>query len=264
MHDLENVEFYWDDILVHTRTWEEYIKALRELFRRLLAAGITIRPTKCLFGVNTVHFLGHRLEEGLIGLHEDNVTKIRDAPRPTTKKQIRSSMGLAGYYRDFIPNFAALAAPLSDLTRKGQPNKVEWGEAYQSIKALLTKEPVLRLPDPGKTYFMQTDASDSGIGAVLMQKHDGKLFAFAICVCYASKKLSSAECNYSTIEKECLAIVWGFKRFHLYLYGVPFVLQADHEPLKYMNSAKFANECVGLCFFRVTTSELRLSRDLGM
>ena len=242
LRGLDNVEFYWDDILVHTRTWEEHIKALRELFRRLLAAGMTVRPTKCLFGVNTVDFLGHRLEEGLIGLHEDNVTKIRDAPRPTTKKQIRSFMGLAGYYRDFIPNFAALAAPLSDLTRKGQPNKVEWGEAqekaYQSIKALLTKEPVLRLPDSRKVYFLQTDASDSGIGAVLMQmKHDGKLFP----VCYASKKLSSAERNYSTIEKECLAIVWGFKRFHLYLYGVPFVLQTDHEPLKYMNSAKFAN-----------------------
>ena len=91
------------------------------------------------------------------------------------------------------------------------------------------------MPDPGKTYFLQTDASDSGIGAVLMQKHDGNLFQ----VCYASKKLSSAERNYSTIEKECLAIVWGFKRFHLCLYGVPFVLQTDHEPLKYINSAKF-------------------------
>ena len=132
------------------------------------------------------------------------MTKIRAAPRPTTKKQIRSFMGLAGYYHgDFIPNFAALAAPLSDLTRKGQPNKVEWSEAqekaYQSIKVILTKEPVLRLPDPTKTYFLQTDASDSGIGAVLMQKHDGKLFP----VCHASKKLSSAERNYSTIEKEC-------------------------------------------------------------
>ena len=250
LHGLDNVEFYWDDILVHTRTWEEHIKVLQELFTRLLAAGMTIRPTKCLFGVNTVDFLGHRLEEGLIGLHEDNVAKIRDAPRPTTKKQIRSFMGLAGYYRDFIPNFAALAAPLSDLTCKGQPNKVEWGEAqekaYQSIKALLTKEPILRLPDPGETNFLRTDASDSGIGAVLMQEHDGKLFP----VCYGSKKLSSAERNYSTIEKECLAIVWGFKRFHLYLYGVPFVLQTDHEPLKYMNSAKFANgSCFGLCFF---------------
>ena len=207
LHGLENVEFYWDDILVHTRMWEEHIKALRELFRRLLAAGMTIKTTKCLFGVNTVDFLCNRLEEGLIGLHENNVTKIRDARRPTTKKQIRSFMGLTGYYRDFIPNFAALAVPLSDLTRKGQPNKVEWGEAqekaYQSIKALLRKEPVLRLPNPGKTSFLQTDASDDGIGAVLMQDDDGKLFP----VSYGSKKLSSAELNYSTIEKECLAIV---------------------------------------------------------
>jgi len=83
LHELDNVEFYWDDILVHTRTWEEQIKLPRELFRRLLAAGMTIRPTKCICGVNTVDFLGHRLEEGLIGLYEDNVTKIRDAPRPT-------------------------------------------------------------------------------------------------------------------------------------------------------------------------------------
>ena len=88
-----------------------------------------------------------------------------------------------------------------------------------------------------KTYYLQTDASNTAIGAVLMQKHEEKLFP----VCYASKKLSSAERNYSTIEKECLAVVWGIKRFHLYLYGVPFVLQTDHESLKYMNSAKFAN-----------------------
>ena len=150
-------------------------------------------------------------------------------------------MGLAGYYRDFIPNFAAIAAPLSDLTRKGQPNKVEWSEAqekaYQTIKSYLTSEPILRLPDPAKTYFLRTDASNNGIGAVLMQRHDEKLFP----VCYASKKLSSAERNYSTIEKECLAIVWGIKRFHLYLYGVPFVLQTDYEPLKYMDSVKYTN-----------------------
>ena len=86
LHGLDNVEFYWDDILVHTRTWEEHIKVLRELFRRLLAAGMTIRPTKCLFGVNTVDFLGHRLEEGLIGLHEDNVSN-KDQRCPKTSHE---------------------------------------------------------------------------------------------------------------------------------------------------------------------------------
>ena len=207
----------------------------------LVQAGLTIGPTKCLFGVNSVDFLGHRLEQGMIGLDQDNVEKIKDASRPSTKKQVQSFMGLAGYYRDFIPNFAAIAAPLSDLTQKGQLNKVEWSEAqekaYQTIKSYLTSEPILRLPDPAKTYFLRTDASNNGIGAVLMQRHEEKLFP----VCYASKKLSRAECNYSTIEKECLAIVWGIKRFYLYLYGVPFVLQTDHEPLKNMDSAKYTN-----------------------
>ena len=230
IEDLDDVDFYWDDILVHTRTWEEHIRALRELFSRLVQAGLTIRPTKCLFGVNSVDFLEHRLEQGMIGLHQDNVDKIKNAPRPSTKKQVRSFMGLAGY-----------PAPLSDLTRKGQPNKVEWSEAqekaYQTIKSYLTSEPILRLPDPAKTYFLRTDASNNGIGVVLMQTHDEKLFP----VCYGSKKFSSAERDYSTIEKECLAIVWGIKRFHLYLYGVPFVLQTDHEPLKYMDSAKYTN-----------------------
>ena len=165
----------------------------------------------------------------------------KDAPRPKTKKQVRSFMGLAGYYRGFISNFAAIAAPLSDLTWKGQPNKVERGEAqeraYKTIKSYLSSKPILRLPDPRKTYFLWTDASNSGIGAVLIERHSEKLFL----VCYASKKLSSAERNYSTIEKEFLAIVWGIKRFHLYLYGVPFVLQTVHEPLKYIDSAKYSN-----------------------
>ena len=161
IEDLDDVDFYWDDILVHTRTWEEHIRALRELFSRLVQAGLTIRPTKCLFGVNSVDFLEHRLEQGMIGLHQDNVEKIKNAPRPSTKKQVRSFMGLAGY-----------PAPLSDLTRKGQPNKVEWSEAqekvYQTIKSYLTSEPILRLPNPAKTYFLRTDASNNRIGAVLM------------------------------------------------------------------------------------------------
>ena len=135
-------------------------------------------------------------------------------------------------------------APLSDLTQKGQPSKVEWGDAqekaYQTLNNLLTNDPILHLLDPEKTFVLRMDASDYGIGAVLMQEHGGKLFP----ICYANKKLSNAELNYSTIEKECLALVWGIKRFHMYLYGVHFVLQTDHEPLKYMSSAKFTKNCL--------------------
>ena len=239
--DMDNVVFYWDDILVHTNTWEEHMKTLRELFKKLTDAHLTVRPSKCILGTDNVDFIGHRLSEGLKGLHENNVKKIKDPPRPTPKKQVRSFYGLASFYREFCPNFAAITAPLTDLLKKGQPNQVRLEEpqerAFQTVPNLLCIKPILRLPDPLKTYTQSTDASNEGIGAVLMQEHDGKLHP----VSYASKNLSSTEKNYSTVEKECLAIVWGVKKFGLYLQGIPFVLQTDHMPLNYLGSAKFNN-----------------------
>ena len=112
LHGLDNVEFYWDDILVHTHTWEEHIKALQELFRRLLADGMTIRLTKCLFGVNTVDFLGHRLEEGLIGLHEDNnMTKIRDAPKTNNEEASTIVHGFGWILQRFYPQLRSFGCP---------------------------------------------------------------------------------------------------------------------------------------------------------
>ena len=107
LHGLENAKFYWDNILVHTRTWEEHIKARREFCRRLLAAGMTIRPTKCLFGVSWSS-LGGRCNWH--GLHEDNVTKIRDSPRPTTKKQIRSFIGFGWILQRFYPQLRCISS----------------------------------------------------------------------------------------------------------------------------------------------------------
>ena len=108
IEDLDDVDFYWDDILVHIRSWEEQI-----------------RPTKCLLGVNSVDFLGHRLEQGMIGLHQDNVEKIKDVPRPSTKKQVRSFMGLAGYYRDFsFPTLQRSQRPCLISHGKANPIKL--------------------------------------------------------------------------------------------------------------------------------------------
>ena len=125
IEDLDDVDFYWDDILVHTGTWEEHIRAVRELFSRLVQAGLTVDSTKCLFGVNSVDFLGHRLEQGMNGLHQDNVEKIKDAPRPSTKKQVRSFMGLAGYYRDFsFPTLQRSQRPCLISHGKANPIKL--------------------------------------------------------------------------------------------------------------------------------------------
>jgi hypothetical protein len=238
---MSNVTHYIDDIIVYTETWEEHCKVLGELFQRITNANLHIRPSKCILGANKVDYLGHNLGSGEIGLQEHNVQKIHNAVRPVTKKDVRSLLGLTEYYRNYIPNYATIAAPLTDLTKKGAPNKVVWGDpqkkAFVSLKQHLTSSPVLKLPDMTKQYTLRTDASDTGVGAVLMQEHDGELFPVA----FTSKKLSQPERAYSTMERECLALVWAVQKFQLYVYGKPFVLQTDHQPLVYLNRCKITN-----------------------
>nr|XP_018672786.1 uncharacterized protein zf(cchc)-26 isoform X2 [Ciona intestinalis] len=242
LEGMENVEHYIDDVIVHTRTWNDHLATLEELFKRLARANVTARPTKCRLGAGDVDFLGHHVGNNVIGLHDDNVRKIRDAPRPKSKSEVRSFLGLTGYYRDYIANYAAVAVPLTDLTKKGHPDIVEWGDAqdraFNNLKLMLSKKPILHLPDPSLGFVLRTDASRDGIGAVLMQVHEGKYFP----VSYASKKLSSAERRYSTIERECLAVVWGVKKFMMYLYGTKFVIQTDYQPLSFLQKTKFDND----------------------
>ncbi|RUS77523.1 hypothetical protein EGW08_014707 [Elysia chlorotica] len=241
LEGMDNVVDYIDDLLVHTKTWEEHLQVLEELFKRLKAANLVARPTKCELGATQVDFLGHCLGRGTVGLQDCNVEKVKDAPRPTTKKEIRSFLGLVGYYQPFIPNFAAIAAPLSDLTRKGQPNKIAWGEpqerAYATLKKAVISKPILVLPDVNKEFVLRTDASDIGLGATLLQNRDGHIFHVA----YASRKLLYREKRYSEMERECLGIVWGIKKFALYLYGKQFTLQTDHRPLEFLKISKFDN-----------------------
>lgn len=141
----------------------------------------------------------------------------------------------------FIPNYASIAAPLSDLTKKGQPNKVVWGEAqarsFEKLKKALCEFPILNLPDFDRPFVLQTDSSNVGIGAVLLQEDGDTKKPIA----YASRKLKGAELNYATVEKECLALVWGILKFHRYLYGKEFLLETDHQPLQYLNRGKAVN-----------------------
>ena len=241
LEGVRNVEHYIDDCLVHTESWEQHMETLREFLGRVRRAKLTVRPSKCEMGFENMEFVGHEVKKGEIGLHADNIKKIREAPRPKTKTQVRSFLGLTGFYRGYIDKYAEIAEPLTDLTEKKSPNVIKWGEtqekAFSILKRLLVAEPILRLPDMTKPFLLRTDASDAGIGAVLLQQHEGKLFPVA----YASKKLLPRERNYSIMEKECLAVVWAVKRFNVYLYGAPFVLQTDHQPLAYLNRAKFTN-----------------------
>ena len=211
------------------------------MLQRFRDAGVTVRPSKCVVGSNRASFLRHSIESGRISLHEDNVFKIKNARRPQTKKETRSFLGLTDYYRDYLPHYAEIAAPPYDLTKKGKPNCIVWGDreenAFVVLKEKLLCKPLLKLPDMQKPFVLRTDASDLGLGTVLLQTHDEELFP----VSYASRRLSNSEKNYSTIERECLAIIWALKKFEIYLYGGEFILQTDHEQLVYLNRAKFVN-----------------------
>ena len=130
---------------------------------------------------------------------------------------------------------------MTDCTKKGRPNKVKWGDnddrTFQTLKAKLTSSPILHLPDLKKEFILRTDASDKGLGAVLMQEHMGQLFPVA----YISKKLDKTQRAYPIMEKECLAIVWVIQKFSVYLYGRQFVIQTDHQPLSCIRRSKIAN-----------------------
>ena len=244
LEGMPGVGSYIDDIVIYSDSWEDHIKTLKELFSRLRKARITARPTKCLLGASRMEFLGHQVGGDIITPSRDNLEKVRNTPRPTTKKQVRSFLGLVGYYRDHIPAFAEISAPLTDLLKKGKGEHIQWSEAqeraYSLLKEYLLQEPVLKLPDLSKPFVLRTDASGVGVAAVLLQENDGKLYP----VGYASKKLNLTEARYPIIEKECLAVVWGIKRFKLYLAGRRFTLQTDHKPLKYLKDASYQNDRV--------------------
>ena len=151
---------------------------------------------------------------------------------------------MVGYYSKFIPKFADIAKPLTDLTKKGCPNTVLWGESqeasFQKLKEVISQKPVLQIVDFQKPLFLVTDASDEGLGGCLMQQHDGLFHP----VKFLSRKLKGAERNYSTIEKECLAIIWAVDKLRVYLFGREFVLLTDHRPLTFIDQTRIKNNRV--------------------
>lgn len=239
---IPNVESFVDDIWIFSKNWDDHLQTLNDVFTRLRDAGLTAKPSKCQIGKSKIDCLGHCISGNGLEPNQDKISDIVDAKRPTTKRQIRSYLGMVGFYRRFIPQFSSIALPLTGLTKKNCPNKIkEWTSqhenAFTELKRRVTNAPILVLPDFHKTFILQTDASQGGLGSVLLQEGDLGRGPVA----YASRKLSTAESNFSTIEKECLAIVWAVEKFHRYLYGKSFVIEVDHEPLSYLNSAKALN-----------------------
>jgi hypothetical protein len=233
----QNLESYVDDIIGYSEDWSRHLQILRGFFERVKCANLSLKPSKCKIGFDAVDFLGHTVKTDFIGPQSETVGRILKMARPQTKRQCRSLLGLINFYRRYIPDCATLIAPISDLTKSKAPNTVEWGEPQESafvrIKDILSSEPILKLPDLEKDFILQTDASNLGVGACLLQEHNGRKHP----VMYASRKLLDREQNYAVGEREALAIVWAVSKFTRFLYGRHFTLESDHRPLQYLNSS---------------------------
>ena len=235
----ETCLFYLDDIIVFSSTWEEHLARLRKVFERLRHAKLKFGAAKCTFAAKEVSYLGHRVtEEGLLP-DPLLLATIREIPPPKTATEVRSFLGLAGYYRRYVKGFAAIAAPLHALTQKDAI--FHWSEdcqtAFDQLKTLLTTSPITAFPDFSQTFRLYTDASTAGLGAILAQVRDGK----ERIICCASRALNKAEKSYPATKLECLAIVWAVAKFRPYLMAMPFEVFTDHYALQWLKTMRMGS-----------------------
>ena len=234
----------WFNKKAKAKHLKEGDQVLLLLPKKMRHHGLTAKPSKCEIGHAKLDLLGHVVGGGSIQPQDRKIEKILQMRKPETKKELRSFLGTVGFHQKYIDKYAEKGKALTDLLKKGEPNQIKWdaeyNESFQTLKTALTQKPILRLPNFEKQFVLQTDASDSGLGAVLLQEHDG----VNMPVMYISRKLNAAETSYSTIERECLALFWATKRLHVYLYGTEFILEIDHQPLAFVNRANIINDRV--------------------
>jgi len=231
LEGIPNVAVLLDDILVTGRTRSAHISNLREVLVRLQRAGIKLKSSKCQFLQPMVPYLGHRIDRDGVHPSEEKVEAIKNSPPPRNARELRSLMGLINFYGPFMEHLQGIAAPLHRLNSPKVPwrwTQVE-ADCLQRIKNMLSTEAALEPFDPSKPLVLACDASDVGLGAVLMHRMpSGELKPIA----YASRKLRGAELHYSTTDKEAAALIFGTRKFRRYVLGRQFTLETDHKPLE--------------------------------
>lgn len=227
---IPNVCVYMDDILLTGTSVTNHLETLDRVLTRLEEAGFKLKESKCTFLAESVEYLGFKVDR--MGLHplEDKVKAVKAAPSPENVSQLRSFLGLITHFSRFIRQSATILKPLYRLLEKNQPWK--WSEieegAFVNAKSALSSSTVLVHYNPKNPIILKCDASPYGLGAVLMHRMtDGE----ELPVSFASRTMSQAEANYSQLDKEAAAIMFGLKRFHLFLYGRSFEIHTDHKPL---------------------------------
>ncbi len=227
---------YMDDLLVTGESEESHLQNLEAVLSRLQTAGVRLKKPKCVFMATEVEYLGHRITSE--GLHPapDKIKAISEAPKPQNVSQLKSFLGLVSYYSKFLPSMATTLAPLYSLLQKNK--RWQWGQeqqcAFETAKSRLQSDSLLVHFDTNKEVTLACDASPYGLGAVISHRtEDGAERPIA----FASRTLAPAEKNYSQLEKEALAIVYGVKKFHNYLCGRHFFIHSDHQPLRHLFDA---------------------------
>ncbi|GJP50048.1 hypothetical protein CLOM_g9197, partial [Closterium sp. NIES-68] len=230
----ECVVVYLDDILIYSRDMKQHVEHLRRVFEILRRERFYVKLSKSKFALEKVQFLGHMVSAQGVHVDPKKVEAVRTWKTPENVKELQQFLGFANYYNRFVPQYAKLAAPLTNLLKKNTPYKWETKhqEAVEQLKQALTSAPVLILPDPERDYVIEADASDQAVGAVLMQDQGNGLQPIA----YLSKKLHGAELNYPIHDKEALAIIIAFKAWRCYLEGRRTTVYTDHCSLKYLKT----------------------------
>jgi hypothetical protein len=225
-----------DDILIYAKTLDEHVALLKKVFQILKHHQFLIKKSKCSFATNTVEYLGHVISAQGVATDQSKIQAVSIWPTPKTVKQLRGFLGLTGYYRKFIRNYGLISRPLTDLLKKNV--QFIWtstaDEAFRTLKHQLVTAPVLAIPDFAKQFTVETDASDCGIGAVLMQDQHP--------VAYFSKALGPRNQALSVYEKECMAILHAVERWRSYLQHQPFIIRTDHRSLQHLTGQRLATK----------------------
>lgn len=227
----KGVLVFMDDILVYSSTFEEHVELLKQVLQIIEANQFLIKLSKCSFGQQQIEYLGHCISAQGVSTEPSKILAVH-WPIPTSLKELRGFLGLTGYYRKFIRHYGMISRPLTTLLKKGI--QFQWTplteEAFQLLKQALIQAPVLAIPNFSKQFVMETDASDQGLGAVLMQEEHP--------VAYLSKSLCPKNQGLSTYEKECLAILMAVEKWRPYLQHKPFLIRTDHKSLLHLTDQR--------------------------
>ena len=236
---------YLDDIIIYSKTLEEHKKHLESVLGKIRAAGLTLNNEKSLFFQNEVKYLGYHIADGKVQPDPKKIEAILEREPPKNLKELRSFLGLVNFCSNFIPQFATLSGLLTDLLQgedKSSKRSIKWSEeadiAFKTLKKEIARITFRTLPDLNKEFILVTDASNIAMGAVLTQKDDSGRERIISCL---SRKFIKAQQNYSTTDKELLAIEKGIEYYKHYLLGKHFIPKTDHQALQYMQTASNDN-----------------------